>query len=172
MSTELFLKRLQPEFRLVTAAYTRPANTTTYAAGDVLADATSGAVILTLPNMARAAGGGGIVIGATLIDSSVQSLKPDIDLHLFDTSITMQNDNEAWAASDADRLREIGVLSFRGGDFKAGTLNGSIQAWPLGVPYVCASGSTTLYGVAVVRNAYIPTSAEVFTFNLLISRGG
>ncbi|MES2180728.1 MAG: hypothetical protein V4493_01340 [Pseudomonadota bacterium] len=168
MPNDLFVKRNRPATQLVIATYTRPADTNVYAAGDVLAQSTSAATILTLTNMARGAGLGGIIQSVNMIDSSVQSTKPDIDLHIFDTAPTMQNDNVAWSPSDAERLRELCVLTFSGGNFKSSSNNGSISTGVLSLPYLCVSGSQNLYAIAVVRNAYTPTSGEVFTWNFLI----
>lgn len=153
---------------LVTATFTRPGDTTQYAAGDVMT--ASAPVPLSFANAGSANGKGGIILSATLVDSLAQGTKPDIDLHLFDTTLTVEADNAAWDPSDAERLREIGVIEFRGGDFKVGANNGTIQGFPLGLPYKCLAGDTTIYGVAVARNAYTPGNAEVFTVNLILSQ--
>ncbi len=163
----------RPNSRTLEASYTRPANTTTYAAGDVLAESTSAATILTFANAARAVGGGGVIQNAVMVDSAAETLKPSIELYLFDTAPAMENDNEAWAPTDAEMEKCLGVIVFDGtatGKFKAGSGNGVVAADALSLSYQCAAASTSLFGIAVVRNAYVPVSAEKFTFRLAAIR--
>jgi hypothetical protein len=153
--------------KTVEASYTRPADTTTYAGGDVLAESTSAATILTFAGIAAANGGSFILTHALLIDSVAQSLKPDIDLYLFKGSITMQNDNAGWNPSDADMEKLLAKVSFYGAAFAVGNGNGSIAGELAGAKLLtCDSGVDDVYGIAIVRNVYIPASGEKFTFKL------
>lgn len=152
----------------ITASFTRPADTTTYTAGDVMANSTSAPTILQFTNFASVAGGGGIIKSAQLIDSVAATLKPDVELYLFDTSITMQNDNAAWTPSDSDMTHCLGKIYFPQGAFSVGSGNGIIDMDGLEKQVTCAGGSTTIYGIPVVRNAYLPGNAEQFNFNLQI----
>jgi hypothetical protein len=164
----LFIKQLRPVSKTVETSYTRPADTTTYASGDVVANSTSAATILTFANMSRANGLGGIIQGATLIDSVSAALKPEFELYLFDTAPAMQNDNAAWAPSDAELDKCLGYIAFASGGWRTGTSsgNGLIDIDALAKSYQCAPASTSLFGVLVARNAYVPASGEKFTVRL------
>lgn len=167
------LTLLRPVSKMVNAAYTRPADVLVYAAGDVLADSTSVATILTFPGMARANGLGFLIDGATLIYSTAPVTKPDLELYLFDTSITIQNDNVAWNPTDADMAKCIGVIKFFGSSVNAGAVSGGNGNGVASISTeiksrAAATASTSIFGVVVVRNAYTPASAETFTFRLHI----
>lgn len=168
MSDALFIKRNRPATVIVEAGYTRPADTATYTAGDVLCNSTSSPTILSFDNCARSAGLGGIIQGAIMVDSSAPTLKADVELYLFDTTVTMQNDNAAWTPTDAQMKTCIGRIRFAPGLFNIGNGNGIVDVETLGKPFKCAPASTTLYGITVIRNSYIPTSAEEFLFRLLL----
>ena len=163
-----FIKRNRPVTQLIETSYTRPADTTTYAAGDVVANSTSSAQVLTFQNIARAAGLGGVIQAAYLVDSAAQTLRPDFELFLFDVAPTMQQDNVAWAPTDSEMEKCQGVIRFPPGLFNVGNGNGIVDVGSLGKSFRCGSTVRDLYGVLVTRNAYVPISAEKFTVRLLV----
>lgn len=155
--------------KIITVSKTRPADTTTYAAGDVVNESASAGTIWTFPNFAREEGRGALIQSAVLIDAVTQTLKPEFELYLFDTSIVTQNDNTAWGPTDSDMKTCVGVIEFPAALFKTGgAQNGVISRNGLGLYAVCGSASTTLYGIVVARNAYVPTSGEEFTLRLSV----
>jgi hypothetical protein len=154
----------------VEQSYTRPADTTTYAAGDVVANSTSAAVVLGFANVARGAGLGGTIQSARIIFSTAPATKLDSELWLFDTSPTMQNDNAAFAPSIGNLGALIGVIALPAANFKAGSGNGVIDVQNLALSFQCSSASTSLFGVLVARNAYVPASAEVLKVRLTIAQ--
>lgn len=160
------LSLLRPVSKVITVSKTRPADTTTYAAGDVLAESTSAATVWTFPGFARAAGLGGILQGAELIGSTAQALKLDAELWLFDTVPTTQNDNAAWAPTDAELESSLGYIAFATANWKTAGANGLIMVDGLAKSLQCAAAATSLFGVLVARNAYVPTSAEKWTVRL------
>lgn len=153
---------------VISASYTRPSNTTTYTAGDVVANSTTVATILTFTGMTTFPGGGGTIEAATLIDSTAESTKPDLDLYLFDTPVVMEQDNAAWDPSDAEMETCLGVIPFAGSAFKVGAVgaNGIIHVQSIRLPFTCVTDDKNLYGILVARNAYVPVSAEKFTVRL------
>lgn len=162
---------LRPVSKTVEASYTRPADTTAYAAGDVVANSTSAATILSFTGFARAPGLGGVVQNAVLIDSVAAATKPWLELYLFDTAPTMQNDNAAWAPSDAELEKCLGVIVFDGtatNAFKTTSNGGLVASGAVSLSMQCASGSSTLYGILVARNAYVPASGEKFVVRLSV----
>lgn len=165
------LTLLRPVSKIISASYTRPADTTAYAAGDVLANSTSAATILTFPNVARANGLGFLIDGVTVAYSGAPATKPDLQLWLFDSTVAMQNDNAAWNPSDAEMETCLGYISLGGGSATIAAplaSNGNMVQFVAAAvkSNACASGSTSIFGIVVVRNAYTPTSGEKFTFRL------
>lgn len=152
---------------IVEGTYTRPADTNIYAAGDVIANSTSAATILTFSSAVRAETGTAIIQAATLVDSVAAATKLDADLYLFDTTVVMEQDNAAWDPSDAEMLTCLGVIEFRGANFKTCGGNGITHVQGIGLPIVSVGGSS-IFGILVARNAYTPASAEVLTVRLHI----
>ena len=152
----------------ISAGFTRPANTTAYAAGDVVSNSTSAPAIMAFNGAAKERGAMGIINHAVLIDSESVATKPDLELWLLDTTITMDNDNAAFTPTDVELLTLVGVIPFPTGNFKVGTASGNsmCQADNLGLPFNASFSENTLYGVLVVRNAYVPVSGETFTIRL------
>lgn len=163
-------------YHQVWADFTRPADTTAYAAGDVIADSTSAATILTFRGCAGNDDEAGAIHSVLLIDGADQATKLNADLFLFDTAPTSYgNDNAAFTPTDAELQTLVGVISLDGttaanlkeGDATSGAGgNVLIQQTGLNMPFRCAAGSTKLYGVLVARNAYTPVSAETFRLKL------
>jgi hypothetical protein len=160
------LTLLRPVSKVITVGKTRPGDTTTYAAGDVIAESTSAATVWTFPGFARSAGLGGILQGAELIGSTAQTLKLDAELHLFDVAPVTQNDNVAWAPSDTEIESSLGFVSFATASWKTAGANGLIAAEGIAKVMQCAAGQTSLFGILIARNAYVPTSGEKWTVRL------
>ena len=146
-------------------SYTRPADTTQYTAGDQVADGTPSVLTFALP---RISGGSGVIIYAVCHDSASVAVKPDLRLYLFDTTVTPAADNAAWAPSDAEMLTSIGFVDFSAWEIgtvtagAAGNCNSYVAN--LDIPFVATALS--IFGVLVVRNAYIPVDSEIFTVKL------
>lgn len=169
-SDTLDIKRLRPSTSTVNASYTRPGDTTAYAAGDVVADSTSAATVLTFSEVVRFVGGGGIIQGAQLIDSAAPATFGEFELYLFDTVPAMQNDNAAWAPSDSEMEKCIGVIPFPAALAKVGGSNLVYDVDSLSKSFNAAASVRDIYGVLVVRNAYTPANAEKFTIRLHVLR--
>ena len=154
------------------ATFTRPSDTTAYAAGDVVCNSTSAPVIMTFANAVSSAHASSILQQALLIDSGNETTKLDCELWLFDTTVVMDNDNAAFTPTDAEMLTLVAVIPFSSSAWKQGTAgtggNCANDQQNLGIPINVADGTqnTSLYGILVARNAYTPISAEVFTFKL------
>jgi hypothetical protein len=85
---------------------------------------------------------------------------------------TPNNDNAAFAPGTAQLADLVGIVPFSTGYNGAGTAGSGTagnRVWVaanLNIPYDTTNDSGTVWGRAVVRNAYVPTSAEVFQFTL------
>lgn len=156
------------------ATFTRPNDTTTYTAGDVMAATGTSSPMTFL--CGKGNGGAGYILGANLIDGANQSLKLDADLFLFsEAPATYGNDNAVFTPTDAELLECVGVIHFASGDFKSGdaTAGAGGNAYCLSdmdrpVPFVCETDDNALYGVLVARNAYIPIASSPFYVNLQV----
>ena len=157
----------------VTGTVTRPADTTQYAAGDVISNSTSAPVVITFPGCARVNAGGGVIIGAQCVDDTNQTTKATLELWLFDTTVTPDNDNAVFTPTDAELLTLVGIIRFSTwfvGDATAAAGGNAVALATLANPltFKCGAALTALLGVLVVRNAYTPVSAEVFSIRLRI----
>ena len=158
--------------RTIAANFTRPADTTAYAAGDVIADSTSAPTVITF---SRATSDSVSTIQqAIIVTSASVATKPDLELWLFDTTVTPDNDNAVFTPTDAELRTLIGVIafpvaSFKVGDATAGAGGNSIcDVQTLNIQINSTPQVNAIYGVLVVRNAYVPVSAERFDIRLKI----
>lgn len=148
----------------IAASVTRPADTTPYNSGDLVANNTSAGSVTPLSWIVGRYSGGSICIRrAKLSKSSTGLTNASFRLHLYTSAPTVTNgDNGAWVSTESGYLGAIDVTVDRA--FSA-------SAAGIGVP---VSGSeinavltgTTLYGLLEARAAYTPASAEVFTATL------
>jgi hypothetical protein len=145
----------------VTTNKTRPADTTAYAAGDVVNESTSAGTVWTFAAMGRYNAGTGRIVGARLVSDADVATEGDFELWLFSSSVATVNDNAAWAPTDAEMRNLVGTIAF-GSTPKVGSGNVAYQVQEgsggLPIRYKCGAGLTDLYGVLVVRNAYSPAS--------------
>lgn len=165
--------------KIIEAAYTRPANTTQYAAGDQISDSASSPSPLTFSGVGVQMNmpddfASGVILDAVCIDSANQATKPDFELYLFDTEPTANNDNAAWSPTDADMLNCIGVIAFAQADWKEGNPtagaggNAINHQTNVDLAFECEGDIRDLYGLVVERGTYTPVSGEIFTFRLKI----
>lgn len=155
------------------ASFTRPNDTTAYAAGDQIANSTSAPVAMSFA--APEAAGFGRIRGAQVIVTANQATKPDVDLVIFaDSTPTMANDNAAIAPTNADVLNNL-VARLRLAGSTGVSLNPAndltgqfiIELDTLDIPYACPA-NLKLFGMLVARNAYTPLAQEKWQVNLLL----
>jgi hypothetical protein len=163
---------------VISSSITRPANTTQYAAGDVIAAVTTNNHFV-FSGCLRTGFNTGFLSGARITSSANQSTKLDAQLFLFSSSqdgtdpITETADNAAWSPTDDELAARIGVVNFPVADWFAGDVtsgaggNSGCDANNLGV---VLRSNPDIYGVLVARNTYTPVSGEVFTISLLVTR--
>lgn len=157
---------------LQTANFTRPANTTAYASGQLVANSTTAAsvVALSFPASGRSSTGypaSGMVRRARLKKSGTSTTNASFRLHLYgadpalSTGIT-NGDGGAWLTKHATYLGSIDITvdrafsdsaSGNGAPAVGGEINFDTQA---------------IWGLLEARGVYTPVSAEVFTVSLEI----
>jgi hypothetical protein len=89
--------------RTASANFTRPADTTTYAQGDLVANSTTAGSVTPLAlTAARVSGGGGVIRKFRLIKSTASLTNAQFRVHLFNALPTVANgDNAAWGTPGA-----------------------------------------------------------------------
>jgi hypothetical protein len=156
---------------VASANFNRPADTTAYTSGDLVADNTTAASVTPLSwTAARIAAGSCIVRRARLKKSGTTTTLATFRLHLYGASPTPANgDNGVWSTANSTYLGSID-LDMTAAAARVFTDSASI----IGVPTIgteiahqLASGQL-LYGLIEARAAYVPASSETFTVELEI----
>ena len=161
---------------VVEATLTRTTDITQYTARDQVSGSTSAPTALTFSNAARANGGSGIIIDAICIDKTAQATKANLELHLYDAAIGVNNDNVAWApaSSDADNELPGSPIIFNswlvGLNSTAATGNCACSVRSVNIPFVCGTTLADIYGCVVEAGTYTPIASEAIVFRLGISQ--
>lgn len=157
------------------ASWTRPSDTTQYAAGDGVSDDTTSATAatFTLKNMGAMAGMGGVIRAVTLHKTDQDQTGADFDIYFFKTQPagTTYEDNAAIAITDAVFQTSVGFVALTASADGRSVVTGDLYCKSnLDLPYECGEDTTTivapLYFVVVARGTYTPASAEVFTLTV------
>ncbi len=153
----------------ISANFTRPADTTAYAAGDLVANSTTaGSVVpLTFTNAVRTAGDCVRIERVRIEKSNTSLTNASFRLHLFEASPTPTvGDNGVF--NNAGVLASNNVLNYVGAFAVTMTNSGSDGAAGFGVPTtgsgvtVSPTSGTSLFGLLEVTAAYTPANGEVF----------
>jgi hypothetical protein len=138
---------------------TRPADTTAYAAGDIVGG------LLTFNGMNQVAGATVIIDTATLHISEHVATAGQIDLLLFDAAPTVAADNAQCTITDAQfAANYLGKISFV---TCTNAVLGDAYSVNPALNIKLAATSQTLYAVPVAVNAYAPaTNSTVLTVTL------
>ena len=158
--------------KIVSAGFTRPANTTQYTANDVVSNGTTS--LLVFKDCARKLGGSGMILSALMFDSVDAATNPSFDLVLFDSAgLTLAADNAAGTITDTELLGCVAVITLDGtvaANVSTVGPNLIVGATSIYQRFKCADNSRDLYGVVVDRGGYTPASAETFSFKIAIAQ--
>lgn len=148
------------------ASFARPADTTAYAAGDLVANSvTAGSVVPLAIAVARANGGTGRLIRARVAKSGTSLTAASFRVHLYRTAPTVANgDNGAWLTTIAGYLGAFDVTMDRA--FSDGAMGIGAPLTGAVISFVADAGVTALYALIEARAAYTPVSGETFTVTL------
>jgi hypothetical protein len=153
------------------ATFTRPADTTAYTSGDLVANnVTAGSVTPMSFAVAdsQRPNSGGRIRRASLRKTGTGISNASFRLHLYTASPTPANgDNDAWSTNKAANY--IGYFDFAAASQIAFTDGAACNAVPA-VGSELNFTSDTLYGLLEARGAYTPISGEVFTPELEVWR--
>lgn len=151
------------------ANFTRPSDTTAYAASDAVSNSTSAPVALTFANAGRTASGTGVIVKAR-IATNASTVLTRFKLWLYNVSPTPINDNAAFTLLDAQKAGRIGAILI-GPTVTEGTGSDSSEAVvsDIQLPYT-SDASGNLYGLLETPDGFTPTSGETFFIYLTVRR--
>lgn len=150
----------------VAVTFTRPADTTAYASGDLVANSTTAGSVTPMSfTVARTNDASFSVRRARITTSSTSVTNASFRLHLYQSSPTAANgDNSAWSTTTSGYLGAIDVTVDKAFSDGAGGTGVPLAGGEMtGLP---TSGARTIFGLLEARAAYTPTSAGTFTVTL------
>lgn len=160
----------------ITAVFTRPADTTQYAAGDVVGPITTPAV-QSFPLAARANGGSGKIMELLMAFDLETITTATFRLHFFNATLTPAADNAAFAGVSTNPSTYLGYLDPPILVTQAGGTLGQIRhtvnsTTTSGLPfhYQCATADSGLYMVITALGAYTPKSSGIVRVSLVVER--
>lgn len=145
------------------ASFTRPADTTGYAIGDLIANNTVAVNVATMVfSIGRKTGLGGMIRRARMRKSGTNVSNASFRLHLYAVAPTFTNgDNGAWLSNGVGNY--VGSIDITCDRIFSDGASGN------GVPNIGSEvnfTADTYYGVLEARAGYNPASAETFTITL------
>lgn len=160
----------------ITASFTRPSDTTQYAAGDVVGPVTTPAA-QSFPNAARGNGGSGKIMELMLAFDLETITTATFRLHFFNAVLTPQADNAAFTGVSTNPSSYLGYIDPPILVTQAGGTLGQIRhtvnsTTTSGLPfyYQCADGGSGLWVVITALGTYTPKSAGIVRLSLTVDR--
>lgn len=152
-----------------TESCARPSgNTTQYGTNEMWANS---ATAPTAYHFDELAGMSGTITDLVIVSSADPATLLQGELWFFDASTTLVNDNAAFALSDADALKIVGVVPFTLVTSVAGTGTNSLaHVIDLNMGFDCINRSNGLYLLIKVKNAYTPADGETLNVRLKVRR--
>lgn len=154
--------------RTITDLFTRPADTTAYAAGDAIAATTSNSATTALRELAligRVAGGTGYIVGVRL-ETNNALWTPRIRVRFYTVAqptSAVPGDNSPMTLAWANRAQRVGYVDLpamatgQSGSDAAQSMDATLR-----IPFTCADGSTSLYYRLEILDAATPASGQSF----------
>lgn len=152
----------------ISSSFTRPADTSIYAANDLVANSTTNTSVVPLKFYVGYGQTFKVFKAGIKLNSSTNT-NAKFNLHLYNLSPTVTNgDNGVWLSTQSGYQGFIAVdctgQAFSDNSFGIGTyVNTSVEV-PL---VIVADQNYFVYGLLQATAAYTPTSAEVLTVNLV-----
>lgn len=152
--------------QIPTANFTRPADTTAYAVGDMVANSTTAGSVVPMSFTVNTASGRAIYISRAVLKKSTTGVTaPNFRLHLYTASATIASgDNAAYSTTQSGHFCDIDINMPTTDLFS--DANDGIGAPNVGTVCSIVPTAQIIYGLIEARGAYAPGNAEVFTVNL------
>jgi hypothetical protein len=145
------------------ASFSRPADTTAYASGDLVGNSTTAGSVtpVNLLNAVKEAGGVSRVERIRLSKSGTSITNTSFRVHLYSAAPTVTNgDNGAFVSTLSGYIGSYDVTMDR--TYSDGAIGIGTPLALYGAPVFTVAG-TTLYALIEARAAYTPASGETFT---------
>lgn len=140
-------------------SFTRPADTTAYAAQDAVSNSTSAPTVLTFADCGRVNGGSGVILSARHIKTG--TALANYRLHLYRVApASAVNDNAQFPLLFANADRRIGFIDFVHQTGGTGSDCTHALTTFVNIPFVCDVATDNLFGLLTTTNGYTPASAE------------
>jgi hypothetical protein len=151
------------------ASFYRPADSTAYAANDVVNNSITSPMLMTFTNASRIAGGSGDIVKALLYTTGT-TLTARMRLWLYPYVPNAMNDNAQFNLSLTAPDWRVGYIDFPALSIdgtasqvgKALVTAGYVPTTTLPLAYVCIDGSTALYGMLETLDAFTPVTSTQF----------
>lgn len=147
------------------ASFTRPADTTAYASGDLVANSTTAGSVSPMSfTISRNTGAGGMLRRARLRKTGTTTTNASFRLHFYSASPTVTNgDNGAWLSTQAaNYVGSIDISVDKA--FSDGAAGNGVPSVGSEINFT----ADTYYVLVEARAAYTPASGETFTVSLEI----
>jgi hypothetical protein len=154
----------------VAASFTRPADTTAYASGDLVANSTTAGSVVPMPfAVARSRRVGVKIHRCRLRKSGTGITNASFRLHLYTSSPVCANgDNGPWSTDKAATYLGAFDITVDKAMTDGAAGNGTVNVGS--DIHVLMAGSATIYGLLECRGVYTPASAEAFTVTLEVAQ--
>lgn len=151
---------------ILSANFTRPADTTAYASGDLVANnVTPGSVVPMTFAAARTTNTSGMIRRVRLKTSSTSVTNASFRVHFYRASPTVTNgDNGVWLSIESIYIGSCDVTVDKAFSDAASGIGLPLIGQELN--FVPAAGTQNIFALIEARAAYTPTSAEVFTLTI------
>lgn len=156
---------------LLGTEFTRPADTTAYAVGDLVGNSTSALTAIELTHAALATGRGGWLLSLILSKDGTTVTNATFRAHFWtkQPATSPGNDNAGFGMKYANADHYLGYLDFPTMEVGTGSNTGARAILVnQNFPYKC--DATSLFWVLEARAAYTPASAEKFRLDAMVLR--
>jgi hypothetical protein len=154
-----------------TASFTRPADTSAYAVGDLIANSTTAASVVPMAlAVARINGGTGIIRKLRLKTNDAAWKNAVVRVHLFELSPTVTvGDNGVFNAAETLACTESSYIGYAdvtlGKQFSDSVKGFAMPGEGVEWTFVAAAASQNVYALLEARTALTPASAALFTLS-------
>lgn len=149
--------------------FTRPSNTTAYAAGDAVTNNATTTVPMDFTGLARYSKGSGYIVGARLV-SNEKSETTSWRVHLYNVSTaTIAADNAQWVDMYADVAKKIGWITLPAMSTPADSSTSDVsrtQDFTIRIPFRSSASDQSIYAVLECLDIWTPASGTKFTLTL------
>lgn len=149
------------------ATFTRPADTTAYAANDVVGPAVT--ANLSFAGAFRVNAGSAYIVKAKL-KTNQSTNTAQFRLHLYNAAPTAIADNSPATLLFADEAKHLGWIDFPTMQTEGTGSDAAIALWTGQISAMAAAADTTIFGVLETKTAFTPASGQQFAVRLSLDQ--